>query len=314
MNPQQDTLELPGMDEALFHQDKWDAQAIGLTPNPSHSSYGLNFSRFHQGWLKHAVKRFIRLQANTKSYSTCSSYLTGLAHFSEFLSSCADTTNPNGVNRRLIVTFIHYLATKKLGVVSRRMALIHLRTFHDICRQENWLPWPDAPLVLSSDLPQEISAVPQYIPDTVMTQLKAHLHHLPAYQQRLIILLIETGRRISEICSLPYDCLAQDNAGDWYLNVHERKLKRTRLLPISSDCYHAVKEQQLALAALNTENQYLFPVQYPGVARTPHVGDYGVNRSLKRLAQQYNIVDDKRHSMEFSLSPIPAYSGHPHDQ
>lgn len=62
--------------------------------------------------------------------------------------------------------------------------------------------------------------------------------------QRFILVLLETGRRVSEVSLLKFDCLEQDSDGDWLLRVNEKKLKRERLIPISSACVETIKAQQ----------------------------------------------------------------------
>jgi len=62
-------------------------------------------------------------------------------------------------------------------------------------------------LIYTEDLPKGESHVPKFIPEYVITQLKRHLVNLPDYFQRLIIILLEVGRRVTEITSLPYGCL-----------------------------------------------------------------------------------------------------------
>ena len=52
------------------------------------------------------------------------------------------------------------------------------------------------------------------IPQEVLAQLKAHLDSFPAPIQRMVIILVESGMRVNEVCSLPFDCLLRDNAGN----------------------------------------------------------------------------------------------------
>lgn len=61
--------------------------------------------------------------------------------------------------------------------------------------------------------------------------------------QNFVIVLMETGRRVSEVSSLTFNCLEQDSGNDWLLRVHEKKLKRVRLIPISDNCVKAIKAQ-----------------------------------------------------------------------
>ena len=68
----------------FFDENRWLVSDLGLEPDYAHSAYYLNFSKLKQPWFNHAVKRFFYLQAASKSFSSCRSYIIGLVHFSRF--------------------------------------------------------------------------------------------------------------------------------------------------------------------------------------------------------------------------------------
>ena len=72
---------------AMFEQDIWYAEALGVKPSATHSLYRLNFTKLEPAWLKNTAKLFIRLQSATKSMDSCRSYLTALKHFGQFIVS-----------------------------------------------------------------------------------------------------------------------------------------------------------------------------------------------------------------------------------
>lgn len=278
----------------LMQKDKWHAEDIGKRPEYSHGDYSLNFTKIQLPWLKECTKKFILFQSSTKSFASCISYIRALNYFSEFLLKQVDHHNPKIVDRKLVVKYIHFLNMKKLSQTSRTIALIHLRTFHTICVQEEWLAWPEKPIVFPNDLSKWNCVEPRYIPDIVIEQLKKHLHHMvPLSKQRFITILLETGRRISEICTLPYQCLERDAHADWYLKVHEKKMNKTRIIPISAACLNAIQTQQQEVYESTTDSIYLFPSTKRGItSRSPHVGARYINVLLKRFAIKHNIVDD----------------------
>ncbi len=140
--------------DELMNADIWKAEHIGLKPDMVSGTYQLNFSNLKPTWLKVVVKRFIRFQASTKSFASCFSYLGRLKHFGEFLTDNVPGITPSQINRALSLRYIEYLSQTKLGTVTRSMALIHLRTLHGIILQEKWLPWPNEPLIYSTDIPK----------------------------------------------------------------------------------------------------------------------------------------------------------------
>ena len=173
--------------------------------------------------------KFVRLQATTRSFSTCRGYIRGFNHLDAYLQTLNTPIAANKINRELIVNFIQYLAQQELSPATRSITLINLRTFHQMVLLENWLDWPAKPIIFNRDFPKDSIIAPKYISKDVIAQFKTHLH----WMQHFVIILMETGRRISEVCSLSFDCLEKDGDGDWLLRVNEKKLNRVRLIPVS---------------------------------------------------------------------------------
>lgn len=274
----------------FFAEDRWEAKSLGWNPDNVHSAYHLKFNHLQPVWFKHAVKQFILFQSATKSFSTCRSYIVGLAHFGRFMTDLHPQMLSQSVNRQLITHYLFYLKQKGLSDNSRQLAIIHLRTFHQLCVQESWLAWPSQPLIYNSDLPNPHGHLPRYIPEIVISQLQHHLHKLPVFYRHIIIILLETGRRISEICPLPLNCLEQDHENDYFLMVNDRKLKKSYLIPISPACLDAIRAQQALVKSGDYQNQtYLFPSKI--TVKSPHLGARYLNKILNTLAKDHQICD-----------------------
>ena len=69
---------------------------------------------------------------------------------------------------------------------------------------------------------------PRFIPETVLDQLRSHLTAFPDDLRRMVLLLLESGIRASDLCCLPNDCLVTDVYGHQYLRYRERKTKKER--------------------------------------------------------------------------------------
>lgn len=284
--------------DELLNKDIWLASDVGLKPDGVHAMYYLSFSKLTTSWLKNAAMKFVRLQAATRGFSTCRGYIRSFNHFDSFLQTFNTPILPNHVNRELIVHFIQYLAKLDLSPAARGITLINLRTFHQMVLLENWLKWPEKPIIFNRDFPRDSAIVPKHINKEVIIQLKNHLHCLPKWMQHFVIILMETGRRVSEVCSLNYDCLEQDSDGDWFLRVNEKKLRQIRLIPISAPCLTAVKAQQNYLLDSIGSSPLLFPAARTSKSATitvPHI-----NRTLNKLAREKNIVDKNGSIWRFS--------------
>lgn len=280
---------LDNTEDELWIKDVWNANDVGLKPDTVHSAYYLSFKKITTEWLKIAAKKFVRIQAATRSFSTCRTYIRSINYFDEYLNSIDAAFISSKICRSHIVGFIHYLSNKKLGPVSRSITLINLRTFHQIGTQEGWLDWPNKPIVFASDVPKLVNKAPKFISDDVLAQLKKHLHCLSEWMQYFITILMETGRRVSEACLLEFNCLEKDHDGDWMLRVHEKKLNKVRLIPISQQCVDAVKAQQRYLKNNSEDSPLLFPGRV--FSKSPNVTAPPINRALNKLAKDKNIID-----------------------
>lgn len=86
-----------------------------------------------------------------------------------------------------------------------------------------------------------------YIPQEVLHQLNYHLDSLPIQIRRMLILLQESGMRLTELCSLSFDCLDQDAAGSWFLRYKRLKIKEECKIPVSNKAAAIIIEQQESL-------------------------------------------------------------------
>jgi integrase/recombinase XerD len=282
----------------FFQKDKWFASDLGLPADNTHSVYFLQFNKIKTEWLKLAAKKFVKLQSATRSFSTCRGYIRAFNHFDAYLQTVDDAFSSNRIRRTHIIGLMNFLSNKGLVPETRKITLINLRVFHQIMIHEGWLDWPEKPLIYLSDLPKERNITPKFISDDIIIQLKKYLPQLTQWMQNFIVILMETGRRISEVCSLRYDCLEQDGDGDFMLRVKEQKLSRIRLIPISKTCINAIRSQQ-EFTNQNGGSQYLFPSRLQS-SKSPTVSASYINRTLKKLAKDNEIKDSNGIIFRFS--------------
>lgn len=114
-------------------------------------------------------------------------------------------------------------------------------------------------LVRGDDYPKRPKAVPLYIPESVLSQLNAHIDELPESVMRMTLVSMECGMRISELLHLKQDCLLQDKAGDWFLRYYQFKMKKEITIPISRELVRVIQEQRRYVQEqLGHSFEYLF--------------------------------------------------------
>ena len=98
------------------------------------------------------------------------------------------------------------------------------------------------------------------IPQEVLEQLKAHLDSFPAHMQRMVIILIESGMCVNEVCYLSFDCLLQDEFGNWFLRYSQLKTQQGHTIPLLHCTTVVIREQQQAVKdQQGNVTRFLFP-------------------------------------------------------
>jgi integrase len=82
------------------------------------------------------------------------------------------------------------------------------------------------------------------IPSEVLAQMREHLDSLPIHIRRMVVLLIECGMRVNEVCALPFACLEQRSG---LLRTGSLKLGEERIIPLSPSTALVVQAQQQVL-------------------------------------------------------------------
>ena len=241
-------------------KDSWDLALFG------HGGR-MSFTDISQGWLREAAKRWVLEELprrrGRKVGGTVQAYVNSVARLSESLRVRPDGGQvPAALGRADIENFLNRLAFQQsAGQVSLRLpervcrdlrqVLEHVRALgltrpgqpaaglgEDFALLAGDVPHPPQPGEPSRDLPAEI-----------IGQLCGHLDALEEISSRrmrvAVELLIDTGRRPEEICTLGFDCLDRDSDGAPVLVYDNHKAARLgRRLPISQATAQLITAQQ----------------------------------------------------------------------
>ena len=244
----------------MYNYDVWDLTVLGFQRNPCHNNSTIaNFAPIKQDWLKEACKRLIKLRSATLSLKTIGDKLSNLKDFSRFLNQHYPNLLANELNRQVIEDYLVYLKAKKLTGSTRVNRLSALRDLLEYSAAMNWIDVPKNPLIFSEDYPAKEKALPRYIPDDVLKQLDENLQYLPKPIARMVIVVREVGMRISELCTLKFDCLRQDAQGEWWIEYKRWKSKDEHSVPIRAEVAGIIQTQQGYIREhLGEEFNYLF--------------------------------------------------------
>lgn len=239
-----------GVQEANEYQkDVWDLRKLGVKINLADPHYTMSFKKISQDWLRESAKKFIKYCLTKHSNYECFNRLTTLNIFAKFLQGLSISKQPQDINRYLILDFLSFLLNQGLAPKTRKDHIIQLRQFINYCAREGWLDVTKEQIIFTDDIPQPGKLVPRYIPQEVLIQLNQHVEELNSYIGRLVLVLQETGRRISEICNLPFNPIIRDAQGDWFLKHLQSKMKKEDVIPISKEIVAVIQEQQQCVRA-----------------------------------------------------------------
>jgi integrase/recombinase XerD len=289
-------------DPDWYSADKWDISNLGVISRGSERYKSIDFTNLKQEWLKEAAKSYIRIIAINGSIDRIQQNLSSLKLFSLFIQEKFPHLNSTDMTRHLIEEYLFYLKNLGLKPTTRQSRILNLGSFLKVCHRRQLVPNSDPQyLIYPEDMPKIPKSIPRFIPETVMTQLNQHLHHLDRNLQRMILIHQETGMRISELCALRYDCLSKDSDGDYFIKFFLAKFNKENAIPISLETANLVIEQQNGVTAEWGSCDILFPMPKKvkqlndrvRKSKSESAGKQWLRRTitfqLNNLATKYNI-------------------------
>jgi integrase len=237
-----------GRAEAEYLGDRWNAGRLGVPAPRGRGS--ARFDTIAHHWLRDPVKAWCRFRLATGcAFTTISASALGMARFSAFLTDrYPGADDESAITRDVLEHYLSWLATGPWSVNTRLLALSMLRVFPGACRRHDWLPGlPHDAVIYEEELPDRASELPRFIPEFVMAQLEspASLARLPTPTARnMIVVLIETGLRGGDACTLEFSPLIDDSAGGPCLRFRNLKIGAEQLIPVSAKAAAAIRAQQ----------------------------------------------------------------------
>ncbi|MBR8833228.1 MAG: phage integrase family protein [Stigonema ocellatum SAG 48.90 = DSM 106950] len=278
-----------------YEKDVWDLRKLGFTNTYVNTSrqHILDFTEIKFIWLRQATKKFIKYKLTLVSSSCCHHKLLAIEKFSQFLFNNYSEIQSNEINRNLILEYLSYIANLEIGSSYRHKMIAGLREFLQLCFREEWLNVTGNQVIYDDDLPKyKRNYNPDYIPEEVIQKILQDLDEVKnIVYRRMFLILIECGMRISELCHIRFDCLKQNNQGDYFLLYHQFKMKKDISIPVSQEVKSIIQAQQEDVKKNQGDNcPYLFPSNHyknklKAISARPFCN------SLKKLIYEKDIRD-----------------------
>ena len=153
-----------------------------------------------------------------------------------------------GITRPVLEDYLSWLLAQGYSASTRALSLSMLRVFSGACHRHGWLPGlPHSAVIYAEELPCHHDQIARFIPEFVMAQLESAtaLDRLPFTTTRnLVVVLIETGLRGGDACSLAFSPTLDDSAGWPCLRFEAAKVRAEQLIPLSAKAAAAIRSQQ----------------------------------------------------------------------
>jgi len=291
-----------------YEKDIWDCRKIaGANYRLNTANYRINFT-FVPAVFRKFVQRYVKLRLTIRSVSQCRTELLSLSRFlSDIHQLEPKWKNLNELTRchmeRYLISYLNSVNTWK------RPNVDHLCAIKSFLEYMQRLDYPEAPAISSASLifDEDIPSCPRishlservkYIPEGVIMQLEENLEHLtPKEYIPVVLLLLATGWRISDILNLRYDKCLEHTPQGWYLcgDIQKTNIIDHRV-PITDEVYAAIKANvDFAVSKSTEENnpRHLLFNRYFGKRMGNCPDNTRISEALNKLAVKRNITDDQ---------------------
>ena len=228
--------------------DHWDAGRLGIAARRGRGT--ARFGGISQPWLRDPVKRWSRFRLATGcAFATIDAGALALTRFSRFLATRQPGAGDAGViTRPVLEDYLSWLVTHGYSASTRALSLSMIRVFFDACHRHGWLPGLAAnATIYVEELPFHHDEIARFIPEFVMAQLESEqaLSKIPYTTTRhLVVVVIETGLRGGDACTLPFSPVLTDSSGWPCLRFEAVKIRSEQMIPLSAKAAAAIGAQQ----------------------------------------------------------------------
>lgn len=224
----------------------------------------VRWDRIKQLWLRSAAKRLAkqRLITGQRSWNTIITWARAISHLSTYLEE-EGVDEPSLLDREL---FLDYLADARTSGASKN-TLLGINTAASVLadlRQEGYLPDLGSEVFLRhGENSVERAADPRPFPPDIVERIDRMLDEDPELDQVVRVMLKLNrwgGLRISELVSLPLDCLRVNHTGGMWVEYYMTKTKAWRRFPLPDDLADLMRAQQRFVRSLFGEDaEFMFP-------------------------------------------------------
>lgn len=252
-----DLVEGVGWDTE-YPRDVWLLRRIGYPGRDK----ALRFDDIEPVWLRSLTKRWARWRISTGT--GIGTVTADVRAISLFARSCPSLQRgPEALTREQLEAHLAHLAVLYPKAKTRKGQIGSLAGLLRAARQHGWEPRIGVNVdIYREDYPRLPVAAPRALSEAVMAQLEReeNLVRFRDPRGRLVAkILMGTGLRVGDACTLQVDCLVRDDQGAPYLHYTNHKMRRDAFVPIGVELAEAISVQQEAVLIEFPTGTCLFP-------------------------------------------------------
>jgi integrase len=271
-------------------------QLLGAPPGRSETNIG--WAAVRLDWLREGAKELSKrhLKAGTRTWATIQNWRRALIPFADFLIE-EGLLEPTQVDRQV---FLDYLAFVREGGATKgdlERVTIASKILEGLVDERIVEVLPTSVFLRHGENSVNKTKAPKPYPPDVVERIDTQIIVDPDIDPtlRCMLRLLRWGcPRVSELVSLPIECLQHNGAGGYWVEYWQFKTKAWRRFPIPNDLAEDIRAQQDRVRrAYPADHEILFPArarsnQHSGIARG--WSSHGFRDAVRRLFVKHQLV------------------------
>jgi integrase len=242
-------------------------------------------------WLRDPAKKLARrsLITQERAWSTIVGWTRGLAPLSQYLI-LEGADSPELLDRDLFLEYLGWVRETR-GSKNSLQLVNTVATILETLRADDLLPGLPAPVYLrrGENVVEKVRQ-PRPYPADVLERIDTKIITDPAADQTVRTMLRLNrwgGLRLSELTTLPLDCLRHNGKGGYWIEYWMTKTRSWRRFPVPADLAGELRAQQDRVRSLYGEAGYMFPSPARSNVRAKVVHPWSAGGFRKHVTQLF---------------------------
>lgn len=256
----------------------------------------IDWRKVKVAWLREPAKKLARqsLITGERAWGTIVGWVRGLAPLSGYLTE-EGADSPETLDREL---FLEYLCwVRDINGSKNSLQLVNtVASILEGLRADGLLELPSPVYLRRGENTVEKVRQPRPYPADVLEQIDTRIIAGPGTDATIRMMLRLNrwgGLRISELTTLPLDCLRHNGKGGYWIEYWMTKTRSWRRFPLPADLASELRDQQDRVRSAYGDADYMFPspARSNVLARVVHPWSaQGFRRHVRGLFSQHGIT------------------------